>query len=63
MRNCLCKKCTLIAVIVLLVMNIPTAYCQEDGKNLLKNGDFEILDVNGLPEEWIADASRMPSSA
>lgn len=59
MRNCLCKKCTLIAVIVLLVMNIPTAYCQEDGKNLLKNGDFEILDVNGLPEEWIADAYRM----
>ena len=54
------KKCILtIILILLLVFSFITANCEDDSRNLLYNGDFEIVGSDGLPDGWFTDAYLM----
>ncbi len=54
------KKCILtIILIFLLVFSYIAANCENDSRNLLYNGDFEIVGSDGLPDGWFTDAYLM----
>ena len=50
----------LLAIAFFLIMLLAVSACAEtNDENLLFNGDFEILDNDGLPSGWFPDAYRM----
>ena len=54
------KKGILIAFFLLAaVLLVNAAYAEPEDENLLYNGDFELLDKDGLPDGWFTDAYRM----
>ena len=49
----------LLLLALLLSVMCCSALCEEDSGNILYNGDFEILDGEGLPDGWFTEAYRM----
>ena len=43
----------------LMITAVITALAEDNGENLLYNGDFEILDKDGIPDGWYTDAYLM----
>ena len=48
----------LLIALTLIIFSAGSCSGAEE-ENLLYNGDFEILDENGLPDGWFTDAYRM----
>ena len=55
------KRRFLLFLLVFLAAFLPafSETDEEESFNLLYNGDFEILDEEGLPDGWFTDAYRM----
>ena len=56
-RN-ICIRAVFLFLISFLILNVSPVRGEAD-ENLLYNGDFEILDAEGLPDGWFTDAYLM----
>ena len=52
MHNRAAKVFLLCLIIIIQICQISSCLSE----NLLNNGSFEVLDINGLPEGWLTDA-------
>ena len=59
MRICSYIRRTILPALLLLLLTTVPVQCGAENGNLLKNGSFEILGKDGLPESWFTDAYRM----
>ena len=53
------RRVFILIVILSFLLFLSSGAGEAEGENLLYNGDFELLDEEGLPEGWFTDAYRM----
>ena len=53
------KALPLLFILIVIEMFLLAAPAGAEGDNLLVNGDFKILNNDGLPESWFVDAYRL----
>ncbi len=52
------KTVRFLLLVMMAILMLPIVSFAEAGANLLENGDFEVLDGDGLPRGWYTDAYR-----
>ena len=53
------KALPLLFILIVIWIFLLAAPAGAEGDNLLVNGDFKILNNDGLPESWFVDAYRL----
>ncbi|MER2056652.1 MAG: hypothetical protein ABTB30_15315, partial [Clostridia bacterium] len=53
------RKALPLFILIVIWIFLLAAPAGAEGDNLLVNGDFKILNNDGLPESWFVDAYRL----